>query len=121
LTSGNDARTPVSVFVCYAHDDESRVYPLIEWLAGEGVDVWYDKGIEAGSLWRHEIAKALARSTHVLFFVSRASLSSPHCDREVQYAVDHEKRLIPVYLDAAELTPALKIALDRVQALHARR
>jgi TolB-like protein/tetratricopeptide (TPR) repeat protein len=121
LTIGNDARATVSVFVCYAHDDESRVYPLIEWLSGEGIGVWYDKGIEAGSLWRHEIAEALARSTHVLFFVSRASLSSPHCDREVQYAVDHEKRLIPVYLDAAELTPALKIALDRVQALHARR
>ena len=121
MTIGNDARTTVSVFVCYAHDDESRVYPLIEWLSGEGIDVWYDKGIEAGSLWRHEIAEALARSTHVLFLVSRASVSSPHCDREVQYAVDHEKRLIPVYLDAAELTPALKIALDRVQALHARR
>ena len=106
-----------SVFICYSHDD-ARIYPALEALAADGVDVWYDKGIRAGSLWRHEIATALERATHVVFFVSKASLESQHCDREMQYAIDHGKTLIPVFLENVELTPSLRIDLGRVQALH---
>jgi TolB-like protein len=109
------------VFVCYSHDDEARVQPLVEWLEAHDLSLWCDRGLRAGALWRHEIAAALERATHVLFFVSRTSLHSDHCDREVQYAIDHRKTLIPVYLESIELTPALRIALERIHALHAER
>jgi TolB-like protein len=121
VESSVEEAAQTSVFVCYSHDDEARVYPIIDSLKSHGVDVWYDQGIRAGSLWRQEIGTALERATHVLFFISRASLQSAHCDREVEFAIDNDKTLIPVFLDSVELTPALRVALGRVQALHATR
>lgn len=64
------------VFVCYAHEDEARVFPIVDWLQAQEVALWHDRGIEAGSLWRHEIATALTRASHVLFFVSGTCASS---------------------------------------------
>ena len=106
------------VFVCYAHDDSSAVYSEIEWLSDQGIRVWYDEGISVGSVWRAEIAEALQRASSVLFYVSGKSLESAHCNREINFALDEQKRIIPVYLEEVELTPDLKIGLARLQALH---
>jgi hypothetical protein len=107
-----------SVFVCYAHGDEAVVLPHIDWLESQHVALWFDRGIQGGAMWRNEIGQALERSTHVIFFVSRASLASEHCDREVQYAIDHGKKLIPVFVEAAALPAGSSVALGRVQALY---
>jgi TolB-like protein len=106
------------VFVCYAHDDARAVYSEIEWLNDQGIRVWYDEGISAGSVWRAEIAEALQRASTVLFYVSGKSLESAHCNREINFALDEQKRIIPIYLEEVGLTPDLKIGLARLQALH---
>ena len=48
------------MFVCYAHSDADSVYADLVELRNNGVNIWYDEGIPAGSSWRGEIA-ALAR------------------------------------------------------------
>ena len=116
-TRESSATSPY-VFICYSHEDEARVYPVIESLQADGIELWFDRGIRAGTIWRTEIAQALDRATHVVFFVSGGSLASAHCDREVQYALDHDKAILPVFLDDVELTPALRVVLSRVQALY---
>lgn len=30
------------IFVCYAHEDSNVVYPEIQWLNEQGVNVWYE-------------------------------------------------------------------------------
>ena len=47
------------VFVCYAHDDEATVFPDMQWLREQGINLWYDEGISGGKVWRAEILKAL--------------------------------------------------------------
>ena len=37
------------VFVSYSHKDKEKVVPILNRLISEGVAIWYDKGIEAGS------------------------------------------------------------------------
>ena len=105
------------VFVCYAHIDNERVYPEINWLHDQGVHIWYDEGISAGKNWRAEIGNSLLKAEHVLFFVSDGSLNSDHCNREINLALDEGKTVIPIYLEDVELTADLKIGLSRVQAL----
>ena len=109
------------VFVCYAHDEAERVQPHVEWLQEHGVECWYDRHIRVGTIWMEEIGKALERATHVLFFVSRASIASDHCSREVSFAIDQAKEVIPVFLEDVPLTPGLQVTLSRVQALMAHR
>jgi hypothetical protein len=109
------------VFACYAHDDETQICSHLMWLQERDIECWYDRGIRVGTIWVDEIAQALNRATHVLFFVSRASMASSHCSRELLYAVDHGKQVIPVFLEDIELTPGLSVSLSRVQALMAHR
>ena len=59
------------VFVCYAHADKDRVYPQLDWLHDQGVNLWYDQGIAAGSNWRSEIGDSLLGASHVLFSFRR--------------------------------------------------
>jgi hypothetical protein len=48
------------VFISYAHENSERVFfPVIEMIAGEGYQVWYDKGINISSTWTDEIATAI--------------------------------------------------------------
>ena len=105
------------MFVCYAHSDAEVVYADLGQLNSEGVNIWYDEGIQAGSSWRAEIATAITGASKFLFFVSEASLTSAHCLREVDYALNNDIEIIPVYLDDSALPPELDLALNRVQAL----
>ncbi len=106
------------VFVCYSHKDRELVYPEISWLQEQGINVWYDEGISAGRVWRAEIAQAIDACSNVLFYVSKSSLDSAHCNREINLALDLEKPILPVYLGDVQLTDDLRVGLSRVQALH---
>ena len=106
------------VFVCYAHDDEDVVYPEIRWLHEQGFNLWYDEGISAGRIWREEIGDSIKGASSVLYYISNSSLASDHCNREINFALDQHKNVLPVYLDDVALTTDLEVGLSRIQALH---
>ena len=106
------------VFVCYAHEDREIIYPEMEWLRQQGINLWYDEGISAGQNWRGAIGDSLLGASHVLFYISGQSLKSEHCNREINLAIDKGKDVIPVYLEEVELTSDLMVGLNRVHALH---
>jgi TolB-like protein/tetratricopeptide (TPR) repeat protein len=106
------------VFVCYAHEDEGVVYPEIGWLHEQGINLWYDEGISAGRIWREEIGDAIKAASSVLYYISESSLASDHCSREINFALDQHKNVLPVYLEDVALTTDLEVGLSRVQALH---
>jgi TolB-like protein len=109
------------VFVCYAHGDAEVVYPQIVWLKEQGTNIWYDEGISAGRNWRAVIGEALIGAEHVLFFISRRSADSDHCNREINLAFEEGKSVIPIYLEDVELSADLKLGLARLQALYLNR
>jgi tetratricopeptide (TPR) repeat protein len=105
------------MFVCYAHSDSKTVYADLIELRDKGINLWYDEGISAGKSWRAEIATAIAGTSKLIFFISEASLHSVHCLREVDYALNHDLEIIPVYLEDVKLSGELELGLSRVQAL----
>ena len=105
------------VFVCYAHKDSNHVYADLTQLNDAGINLWYDEGIPAGSSWRAEIAAAIQGASKLLFFISEASLVSSHCLREVDFAINHDVEILPVYLDDSVLPGELELVLNRVHAL----
>lgn len=106
------------VFVCYSHADAAVVYPEIGWLNEQAVNVWYDEGISAGRNWRAQIGDSLLNAIAVVFYISENSLTSDHCNREINLALDEGLTIVPIYLEDVELTSDLKVGLSRVQALH---
>lgn len=105
------------VFVCYSHEDSDSVYSDLVALDTNGINFWYDEGISAGSSWRAKIATAIKGADKFIFFISEASLKSSHCLREVDYALNHDIEIIPVYLAECSLPAELDLVLNRVHAL----
>ena len=108
------------VFVCYAHDDAEVVYAELSLARQRGTHIWYDEGISAGHIWRAEIADAIEGAAKVLFYISKASVASDHCRREIHYALDKGLAIVPVYLEQVTLPGDLEMGLSLVQALHRR-
>jgi len=54
------------VFISYKKSDADRVRPLVTHLRDEGLDVWWDEGIQPSTSWRAEIAKQLAAAKCVV-------------------------------------------------------
>ncbi len=105
------------VFVCYAHEDAETVYQELQWLRARGVNIWYDEGISPGHEWTEKLASAIGECERFLFFVSPRSVESRHCRNEVQYALELDKNLVSVYVEATTLPPGLKLSIGLTQAL----
>ena len=104
-------------FVCYAHADAEEVYAELCWLHDSGVNIWYDEGISPGRRWRDEIADAIDRCALFIAFISPDLVASPHCHKEINYAIARNKNFLGVYLRDTDLTPGLLLATGDLQAV----
>jgi hypothetical protein len=105
------------VFVCYAHDERAAVLEQIEWLRGEGFEVWYDEAIAPGSRWSEDLAQAVDGCAAFLYFLSPRSVSSRYCLDEVHFALECGRPIVPVELTPVSLTPGLKLSLGGTHRL----
>ena len=105
------------VFVSYAHDDAHEVYPELVRLREQGFNIWYDEGIAPGSSWREEIATAINECTLFLMFVTPRSVKSEPCQREINFAESHARRILAVHLEETELPLGLELVLGDRQAI----
>ncbi|MBA3576823.1 MAG: TIR domain-containing protein [Sphingomonas sp.] len=87
-----------SVFLSYSREDVTRAEALATSLERLGHDVWWDRRLEGGSRFSHEIEEALKRSDAVLVLWSRASVQSAWVIDEASEGRD-TGRLVPVVID----------------------
>lgn len=105
------------IFVSYAHSDRDVVKPITDELARRDYEIWVDwEDIPQTANWWQEIEAGIDASNTFVFFVSPHSAQSEVCYREVQYAVDNNKRIVPVMCIPIEnneivekLHPAIRI------------
>jgi len=100
------------IFISYSRADSGFATKLATNLRNAGINIWFDQlDIPAGTRWDDEIQKALQSAGTVLVILSTSSAASANVLDEVDYAIDHNKRLIPVML--AECT--IPIRMGRFQ------
>ncbi len=93
-------------FTSYNSLDWRRVAPVALELRKLGVPVWYDYGLEAGTVtWREQISIHIDCACAVLLFVTKGIF-----DRQESFAINEYgeakrigKTIIPVFLDTIEL------------------
>jgi len=96
------------VFVSYSHADTSLVAPVVRLLRVNKSLVFQDiDSIQAGRRWRNEIAQALAESHLVVVFWCGHASRSDEVTKEWKAAIEQEKDLLPLLLDATPLPPEL--------------
>jgi WD40 repeat protein len=90
--------SPVTAFISYAERDGSEFAKRLEAaLEAKDFEVWVDyEGIALGTRWREEIQESLVRSDVVLFVITPGSAASKECRRELDYAAELGKRIIPI-------------------------
>ena len=89
------------VFISYSRKDIAFARLLNEALSQSQLETWIDWArIPIGEKWWDEICAAVEQSDVFLFIISRHSVGSDVCKAEVGQALSHNKRVIPVIVDA---------------------
>lgn len=105
------------VFICYAHDERDTVVEQIDWLRSQGLTVWFDEAIEAGSRWSDDLARAVEGCSAFVYFLSPRSVSSRYCLDEVHFALECSRPIVPVEIAPVTLTPGLKLSIGGTHRL----
>jgi serine/threonine-protein kinase len=88
------------LFVSYKAEDRARIAPLVRALEAEGLSVWWDQHIGAGSDWRSEIESRLEAARCVLVAWSeRATGPEGRFVRDEAAAAQETGRYVPVTID----------------------
>jgi hypothetical protein len=93
------------LFISYARDDLEKVEKMVQFLSTEGIEVWWDRRIVAGSDFQNELTSALQNASCVLVVWSKYSVVSSFVRDEAAEALSCNK-LLPVILEA-EVKPPL--------------
>jgi non-specific serine/threonine protein kinase len=105
------------IFICYSHRDTATVYAEIRRLQKQGVNIWYDEGIDAGLEWTDTLADAISGCSNFLYFVSPSSVASEHCRREISFANHVDVAVTAIHLVPTNLPGGLQLSLGNRQGI----
>ena len=105
------------IFISYAHSDRDRVYEVLYELENRGYRFWYDDGIAPGSEWAEDIAQHLNDAYLVIAFITKASVASDNCRREITYSLSKRKPFLSVILEDTEMSAGLELQLSAQQSV----
>lgn len=103
------------IFVSYKREDFPRIRPVLRRIRDSGYRLWYDKAIPGGAEWDALIEQKVKGCSMLLFFVSRGSVESKYCRREVKYVDQLGKPILSVKLEPVELVHGLEMLLTQYQ------
>ena len=109
---------PKKVFISYSHQNGEAC----EWIDSVlqkqgGFDVWYDRGLIPGEVYRKRIAEVIRDSGYFIILLSQASVSSDWVLDEVEYAKKLHKKILPIWIENVDLPDDLDMLLQRYHSL----
>ena len=91
-------------FISYARDDKDFALELAKELRAAGFLIWLDQlDIPTGSRWDDEVQSALERCEIFMVILTPDSTASNNVKDEIGYALDSNKRILPVLLENANI------------------
>ena len=85
------------VFISYSRKDCHFVDKIVGYLEGKNLKCWLDtKDLPPAEVWRKELQDAIIDADNFVFVISPDSNDSEHCHTEIDWAVNHNKRMIPI-------------------------
>lgn len=92
------------IFVSYARTDGEFALKLAKELRAANVNIWMDQlDIRAGDTWDRAVEDALHRCRGLLIVLSPSSVSSRSVMDEVSFAIEENKKVIPVLYQACKI------------------
>ena len=110
-----------AVFISYAREDKDFVQKLQDTFTAQNRETWVDlDDLYAGEEFWPRIRTAIEEAEAFLFVISPEALSSAYCQQELTYAVEHHKRIVPIYyreVDEKTILQPLKVRQWQFSAL----
>ncbi len=104
-----------SVFISYSRQDKEFADRVVRLLEERGHEIWMDKNrILGGAKYPDEIAAGIGAADVFMPLISKKSIGSKWVAREVFYALDVGKIIVPVIMDFAKIPGGLKLALSDI-------
>ena len=105
--------TMTDVFISYSRKDQAFVKILNQALTESKYEAWVDwKNIPLTADWWEEIKSGIEAADTFIFVISPDSIGSKVCGQEIDHAVEHNKRLVPIVrqegFDMEQVRPALR-------------
>jgi len=95
---------PGQIFISYSRVDTKFVTRLIDDLSKQGLDIWMDQSdIGAGQRWDSVIQDALEACGLFIIILSPHSVESENALDELSFAINSNKRIIPILLENCEI------------------
>jgi hypothetical protein len=106
------------VFISYSRRDEEAVKSIKAILEEFGIPYWIDKeGIFSGENYKEVIVDAIEVAKVVIFVSSVNSNASINVIRELGYAVQQRKTIIPVLLDDAQYAKSIRLDIADIDQI----
>ena len=91
------------IFISYAREDEVFTNRIADALVNKGLGVWIDlRNLQAGIEFEGQIVAAITEADALLFLFSANSANAPGCEKEINEAIEHNKRIIVVRIDEVD-------------------
>ena len=106
------------VFISYSRKDKDIADYVSEMLKENGIRYWIDKeGIYSSSNYKELIVDAIDVSKAVIFISSENSNSSINVIREIGYAVNMKKPILPLILDEAPYAKSIRLDISDIDQI----
>ena len=103
------------VFISYSRQDGEFADRIVRFLEGKGHEIWMDKGrILGGAKYPEQIAEGIGAADAFVPLISEKSIGSKWVAREIYYALDEGKIIVPVIMDFAKIPKGLRLALSDI-------
>lgn len=92
-----DPELTLDAFISYAREDKKIAAKINEALVNHKKSTWIDENdIMYTEKWWKAIEVAIESSENFIFIITPASVKSNYCNKELAFAVQYNKRIIPV-------------------------
>ena len=106
------------VFISYSRKDRAVADCLCDFLKENDIEYWIDKeGIFSSSNYKELIVDAIEVSKAVIFISSVNSNSSINVIREIGYAVNMNKPILPLMLDDAPYAKSIRLDISDIDQI----
>jgi len=92
------------IFISYSRSDKKSAKELSDDLILLGHSVWFDQHLEGGQVWWDKIIENIMDTDFFIFILTPSSILSLPCKKELQYAVDLGKTIIPIRISKEEIS-----------------
>jgi hypothetical protein len=103
------------IFISYDRASKDIVEQLIQDLTDDGHEIWFDQHLRGGQKWWDNILSEIRHCEVFVAALTLASLESKACQRELNYARDLQRIMLPVRLSDKVLPGSLPPNLSELQ------